>query len=169
MQQEAPETAIEPWKLALIRRRALRRGFRGADLDDAQQEIAIELLGLTFDVDNGASERTVVTAVIDRRLAMLRRRDRRYRRRFEQPAETDEEPVSGEPPPAECAALALDVHTAVAGLSAEDRELCRRLGAGQSIAHIAQQTGRGWHAVRRRVARLRERFVELGLTDGGVQ
>ena len=37
---------IEPWRLALIRRRAFRRGFRGAGLDDTQPEIA-EAVGMT--------------------------------------------------------------------------------------------------------------------------
>jgi len=81
---QTPQT-IERWKLELIRARAFRRGLRDGELDDALQEIAIEVMSFRFQPErsNGASEATAVMAVIDRRLSMIRRRQRRYRQRFE--------------------------------------------------------------------------------------
>jgi hypothetical protein len=50
-------------------------GFRRQDLDDVQQQVSIALLQFNFDEarSNGASERTAITAVIDRQLRKIRR------------------------------------------------------------------------------------------------
>jgi hypothetical protein len=66
---------VEKWKVALILRRAIRMGFRRHDLEDVQQQVVVELLAFTFDPakSNGASETTVITALIDNTLKTIRR------------------------------------------------------------------------------------------------
>ncbi len=168
MTQRPTHQTLPCWKSELIRARAVRHGFRGADLEDVQQEIAIEALTFDFrhDQANGATEATALTALIDRRLAMARRRERRYQRRVDQlrgfggpPAEpaapSDEERV----------ASVLDVQMAVDGLAPEDRDLCRALADGESIDAIARRLGCGWHTVKRRVDCVRERFAQMGLDE----
>lgn len=167
---KTPRT-IERWKLELIRARALRRGLRDGELDDAQQEIAIEVMAFSFrpERSNGATEVTAVTAVIDRRLAMIRRRQRRYRQRFEvrdhalMPSGAGKEPA--EPATGARFDLLTDIRAILAGLRPEDRELCLRLADGMSIDAIAGQLGCGWHTVRRRIDRLRAEFERQGF-DG---
>ncbi len=68
-------SVIEKWKVDLIVSRARRLGFRRQDLDDAQQQIVVELLSFEFDPtrSNGATEETAVTALIDHQLLSLRR------------------------------------------------------------------------------------------------
>ena len=70
------EEVLDDWKVRLISRRAKQRGFRGQDLDDAIQRCAIAVMGFQFDASrsNGATESTVLTAVVDRQLLALRRR-----------------------------------------------------------------------------------------------
>jgi len=54
---------------------------------------------------------------------------------------------------------------AVDGLAPEDRDLCRALADGESIDAIARRLGCGWHTVKRRVDRVRERFAQMGLDE----
>lgn len=140
-------------------------------MDDAQQEIAIEVMAFRFrpEKSNGASEATAVTAVIDRRLSMIRRRQRRYRQRFEardhplMASGAEEDPA--EPPTVARFDLLADIRAILARLRPEDRELCLRLADGMSIDAIAAQLGCGWHTVRRRIDRLRAEFERQGF-DG---
>jgi hypothetical protein len=69
------DSVIDKSKLAWINSRARRMGFRRQDLDDVQQQVSIALLQFNFDEarSNGASERTAITAVIDRQLRKIRR------------------------------------------------------------------------------------------------
>ena len=168
MVQQPTQQTLPRWKLDLIRARAIRHGFCGADLEDVQQEIAIEALAFGFRRDraNGATEATALTAMIDRRLAMARRRERRYQRRLDQVrgfADLSAEPT--EPSCEERITSVLDVRSAIATLSPVDQEICRALADGDSIDAIAQRLGCGWHTVKRQVDRLRERFAQMGL-DG---
>ena len=169
---QTPQT-IERWKLELIRARAFRRGLRDGELDDALQEIAIEVMSFRFQPErsNGASEVTAVMAVIDRRLSMIRRRQRRYRQRFEvrdhalMASGAKEEPA--EPPTDSRFDLLADIRAILARLLPEDRELCLRLADGMSIDAIAAQRGCGWHTVRRRIDRLRAEFERQGFDGPG--
>ena len=73
------ELTIEE-KLDLIRSRAVRFGIKRHDLEDAVQDVIIDLLEFTPDPDktNGATESTVLIAVIDRRLMEWLRTQKRY-------------------------------------------------------------------------------------------
>lgn len=171
MSQRSPQQALPRWKSDLIRARAIRQGFRGHDLEDVQQEIVTDVLAFEFrqERSNGATEATALTAMIDRRLKMARRSERRYQRRLDQVrrwmpqgslvTETAEDSCE------ERIASVLDVQTALASLAPDDRDICQALADGESIDAIARRLGCGWHTIKRRVDGLRERFAQIGL-DG---
>ncbi len=167
MEPEPSQQGLPRWKFNLIRARAFRRGFRGAELDDVQQEIAIEAMTFEFRPDraNGATETTALTAMIDRRLAMARRRERRYQRRLDHVRESVPRGPFTEPSCEGRMASVLDVRAAVASLGPVDREICWALADGESIDAIARRLGCGWHTVKRRVDCLRERFCQMGLDE----
>lgn len=79
------EGLMDDWKLQLIVERAKRKGFREHEIEDAQQEVVLELLGFRFDPEksNGATERTVITALIDKKLTFILRGQTR-RQKFHQ-------------------------------------------------------------------------------------
>ena len=158
--------------LELIARRARLLGFAGADLEDAVQEVAPAVFAFEYDPDkwSGASAKTVLTAVIDRRLRAVRRREIRYRQHLEAALElvqakyeTSDGPQ--EPYYEEATELAVDVQAAVAGLGEQDRAICIALSEGCSLTEVAVRLDCDWHTVHRRVATIREHFEQIGL-DG---
>ena len=159
---------IDRWKLDLVRARAVRLGFRGADLADVQQEVLLEVMSFQFQPAR-ATESTVLIALIDRRLCMARRRQHRYQRhlkRIQKQMEVESCCSDAvEPGHAEKINRNCDVQQVVARLEPKDQELCRMLSAGESIETIANQLDCGWHTVKRRIDRLREVFEEMGV-DG---
>lgn len=162
---------LEPWKLELIERRARKRGFRGADLEDAQQTLVLELLDFQFDPtkSNGATEATALVAVIDRRLAMLRRCEQRHAARTERLKEAHaRSQISGEETLAAGSdvprlSLSLDVHEAIEDLPPLAQRICAALADGQSLNEIAKRLGLRWRAVREQVDGIRRYFAYLGL------
>ena len=66
-------------KLNLIKTRARLMGFRRHDLEDAVQEVMLEVLEFKYEPEksNGATETTALTTVIDRKLVSLTRVNRR--------------------------------------------------------------------------------------------
>lgn len=181
---ESPRT-IEPWKLELIRERARRMRFQAADIDDAVQEIAIELLDFHYDpnVSHTATETTVLTQLIDNRLNMRRRAESRYLKRLEKlhddhrPAirtTVDEPDERREPAYDENPGAVLDVRDAIDSLDAPEREVCQLLGEGHSISDIARQLGCSQTTVRNHVEKIRRRLIQLGVqlwivSDGEAQ
>lgn len=165
MTQNSYEGVLEPWKVELIQQRARAFGIRGHDLEDAQQDIAIELLKFRFAPEDwpGASEAQVLTAVIDRQLAMICRKNKRYRARLEQYAEKYA-PSELVPSPAEQLDLASDVGEAVAGLAPDERAVCAALAEGQTVNEIAKHMNLDWHTIQQRVQKIREHFGKLGIS-----
>ncbi len=155
---------IEKWKVDLIIHRAKLYGFKPHEIPDALQEAVLVVLDFEYDPNhaNGATERTVLTTVIDNRLRKMKRSATRYRmhlERFGQDA-TEFSPDEIDP-------RAIDVASAVADLSHREQVVCRGLADGLTRAHIARKLGCSWHTVQRIICRLRRRFKELGL-DGWV-
>lgn len=165
---------LEQWKLNLIADRVRRMGFRGQDADEVQQLAVLELISFKFDPDrpDGGSEATATVAVIDRRLLMVRRSQSRYASRLEQiraerggnDTTESHSPAMDQTPPAP---LITDVRAAIAALDALDRQVCQALAEGRSVDEIARFLGCGWHTVARRISRIREHFMKIGL-DGWV-
>ena len=165
---------IDRWKLDLVRARAFRLGFRGADLEDAQQEVLQEIVLFHFQADhaNGANEKTALVALIDRRLCMILRQRRRYQKRLDrlqQGIDPESLLVDAEQTDhAERTARRLDIQKILAGFDPEDRALCSYLAAGESLYSIANRLQCSWHKVKRRIDHLRELLIETGV-DGYVQ
>jgi len=167
-------STIDRWKVKLVRARAIRSGFRGADLDDVQQDVLIEVLLFRYQPEraNGASETTALISLIDRRLLMARRQRRRYQQRISRIQQwTDPEDAEIDPKQTnheERTACCLDIQKLLATLTPEDRVICERLANGESIESIANRLDCSWHTVKRRIERLRELLIEMGV-DGYVQ
>ena len=161
------EGVLDDWKVDLIRQRAKQHRVRQQDLPDIEQEVVLTLLGLEYDTENeaGASERTFLTEVIDRRLHALLRKERRYRGRVA------DEGDDGLPERCELDGrlrqtdLVDDVQRILAAFDATDRSICTLLSDGASVRAIAEQLGLGWHTVRRRTQSIREQLQNRGL-DG---
>ena len=157
------DACVEPWKAQLLTQRARRMGFVGPDLEDAQQDIILEVIAFEFDGQrsNGASEVTALRMLIDRRLSGLRRAKQRYEKILErQTPPSDGMPVEEDSD----RDLALDVQSATAAMPREERSVCEDLSLGRSISEIAQRQGCNWHTVRRRVKNIQQRFEALGLS-----
>ncbi len=156
---------IEKWKVNLIIHRAKRCGFKPHEIPDALQEAVLVVLEFEYDPDHvsGATERTVLTTIIDNRLRKMKRTAARYHMHVErfgwQAKAFSTEKVDPR---------MVDVTSTVADLSPCEQEVCRGLADGLSVAQIATQMGCGWHTVDRIILGLRERFEELGL-EGWVQ
>ena len=165
------DTVIAHWKVALIRRRAKRMGFRRDELPDVEQQIVLAMNAFRYDPAraNGASEKTALTSLVDRQLSTLRRVKLR-RERLVTSLEVDHQEIGehdthGE---GECiVAMTIDVREVVSRLSAQNRSLCEALSLGQSIDEIARNLGCSWHTVKNRIDRLREHFEQVGL-DGWI-
>ena len=162
MVKNSYEGVLEDWKVKLVCRRARRMKFRGPDLEDAQQQVVLALLDFHFadDKSNGASERTAITAVVDRQLAMIRRGEARAERQRE--AAKDRCQQYYEMPEI---LLAVDVERVVQSLPQLDQQICRGLALGHTVNQLAQSLGTSWHTVRARVQVIRRRFERLGLAE----
>lgn len=162
---------IEPWKVELIIRRARRWGINSSDLEDVQQEIVLSLLDFVFDPQhaNGASEVTAVTAVIDRRLAMIRRRETRHLRReerFRALAVVVDEVLRVTPNAVldeDDRNLTIDLRTVIDELSPRARRVCEYLSEGRTLNEISGLLGIDWRAVRREVDAIRLHLQQSGL------
>ena len=134
--QDMAETNDKPdidWHTQLIETRGRRMGFAGANLDDAVQDITPRVLAFRYDAErsNGASLRTALTAVVDKSLLAIRRRESRYQKCLERARaakrtnDVGEALVYEDPTP-----LRLDLQTALSQLSDLERQICEALSPG---------------------------------------
>lgn len=162
------DSVIDKSKLAWINSRARRMGFRRQDLDDVQQQVSIALLQFTFDPSksNGASERTAITAVIDRQLRKIRRTRTRHVDRLgcSEDLPTDLQDGYGLAG-VHHARHATDIGVAMKKLCPTARTICEQLSEGQSINEIANRMGVSWHTVNKHLATIRECFASVGLSE----
>lgn len=165
------EPVIARWKSDLIAARAKRMGFDGHELLEAQQELVLHVARFRHEParSNGATESTVLTAVIDRRLKALRRAGSRYKRHLRRAEQQRAMRIMNcvDPFPLDSHLLAVDVRDAVAQLTPQQQRVCALLGQGESHARIAQTLCCGWHTIRRIIEQIRTQFRTAGL-DGWV-
>lgn len=159
------ELTIEE-KLELIRSRAVRFGLKRHDLEDAVQDVILELLEFTPDPEksNGASESTILIAVIDRRLMKWLRTRNRYQDMVDRcgamlPSE-DELLVDGG---YESSDLAMDVTMLLSQLPEFEQQVGKMFSEGHSVYSIADELGIGRRAVNSAIDLIRERFTSAGL------
>lgn len=123
--------------------------------------------------------RTVVTSIVDRRLKMMRRGERRYSRRIEEvrrqmgvEEDSDEPGFRGrlkldsailEHDANDQASLRIDCAAAIDSLPPAAQTICRRLAAGYSLRELASELGCDWHTAQRRVAAARAQVERLGM------
>lgn len=158
-------------KLELIRSRAVRLGIRRHDLEDAIQEAILELLEFSPDSEkiNGASESTILIAVIDRRLMKWLRSRKRYRNMVERCGSmlpSEEELLTDSN--IDASNTTMDVANVLVNLSEFEQRVARLLSEGHAPFAIADELGAGRRAVNAAVEVIRERLDEAGL-GGEVQ
>ncbi len=153
---------LQRWKVRLALRRARRMGFRDDELDDVMQELALTLAGVEYDPANakGATERTVLTSVIDRQLRKMRRANSRRENLEQRVALSGDETYDDSD-----VKRRLDVETVVAMLDQRQRHVCRLLSQGHSKSAIAKELECGWHTVDRLVREIRRQFEEHGFGE----
>jgi RNA polymerase sigma factor (sigma-70 family) len=159
---------LEGWKVLLIRARARRLKFRGQDLDEAVQEVALALIDFRFDSahPSQASEQTAIITITDRRLISLRRKQMSYQRHVL----PDESPYGEDCEPVREPALLLrsnidlsDVDDAVRALPDNMRAVAELLMDGRSLHQVAQQLCMSWNRARRIARDLQQHFQKLEL------
>ena len=160
------KTLTNEEKLELIRSRAVRFGLKRHDLEDAVQDVIIDLLEFTPDPDktNGASESTILIAVIDRRLMEWLRTRNRYQDMVERcgamlPSE-DELPTDGGH---EASELMMDVESILSQLPEFEQRVGRMLTEGHTITSITRELSVGRQCVEDAVDAIRDRLSESGL------
>ena len=156
---------IDDWIIDLVHHRARMRGFRADEMPDVEQDLAPEIATFTYDPAKGASRKTALTALIDRRLAMLlRARARRHKRQTVYYALHVRDESSDDHADAHRADdLAMDLQQAIAGLDARERLVCEALLVGTSRLAIARQLQVGRHEVDCIINRIRDQFTATGL------
>ena len=162
---------IEKWKVDIIADRALKRGFRPDELDDVQQEIVPAVLAFRFDSQksNGATERTAVTALVNRRLTFIQRGRARQLKHHERYMELiglkNDKPFEEVPDEVNpnAVAMAFDVRESVAGLPPQEQAVCAALSRGDNRLGIAKAMGITRSAVNRMIGHIREQFRAGGL------
>ena len=159
-------------KLSLIKSRARLMGFRGHDLEDAVQEVMLAVLEFQYDPEmpDGGTETTALTTVIDRRLKLLKRSQRRYAGLIDRATQQlavdhkglDDGPIIDDHS-AENLVESAEVASALDGLDAETLQVAVLLMEGETQNAIADQLGMGWQRVARLTGLIRERLEAAGL------
>lgn len=155
----------------LIVSRARRLRIAADEIDDLQQKIVPMLAEFQFDEarSNGATPRTVMTAMIDRQLKAHLRAKRRYDDRIERVRQTSRSQagISATWPnrvsTSDPVDLKLDLENATAALSERDRRICHGLSRGETQKSIAERLGIGRDTVARAILRIRAAFTAAGL------
>ena len=154
--------ALIDWKVRYITKLALRKGYQGSDLDDVLQELVIMLQSFEYNSENAnlASERTLLTQWVNRKLANMRRKENRAHNRDERVAKM--RCIAVPPKPLN---LKLDVKKAVRALSNFDQTVCDLLGRGFKKREIVQRLKCTPGALEFAIEKIRLSFEERGLDE----
>jgi RNA polymerase sigma factor (sigma-70 family) len=161
------ELTIEE-KLDLIRSRAVRFKIKRHDLEDAVQEVIMDLLEFTPDPEkaNGASESTILVTVIDRRLNKWLRAQKRYQDMVERCGAmlpSDEELTTESD--IETSDVGIDVSALLADLPEFEQQVGQLLSEGENATSIARELGVKRPVVCEAIQFIRERFQAAGFGD----
>lgn len=165
-------------KLTLVTGRARLLGFRRHDLEDAVQEVMLAVLEFEYapEKSNGATETTALTTVIDRRLKLLKRSQRRYAGLLERAAghlaaehSGFQEGAGVEDGSADREVLGAEIAAVMADMDEESQQVCRMLTDGLSTRRIADELQTSWHRADRLVAGIREKLQAAGFTPADAE
>lgn len=160
---------IEGWKNELIVARARRRGFARHDLEDIQQEVILPVLEFEFleEKSNGATEQTALTALIDRRVTDVLRKN--IRRKQQHDTYVNERSYLDRDQAEESHAreidTQLDVRVVVEKLPPLERSICTALASGVSWSRIVRLLGISRNKADAVFERIRARFVDAGFGE----
>lgn len=160
--------AFEDWKIEAMRSRARRMGFRGADLEDALQDLAMELLDFKFDAEraNGCQESTVLINLIDCRLKDMRRGKKRASDRDEKIAKFNKSHEADMEAPQRIESEA-EINLLTRKMPQFDQAVLKYLKDGKTIKWIARKLDCRWHTVKLAVERIRMEMDLHGLIPPG--
>ncbi len=159
-------TLTEKWKVDLVKKLARKDGFRGDELDDVLQDIVPIIIGFKFEPEksNGATEATVIEAVVRKRLKfMLRCRARRQKheniyRMLHGATEEGPAPEESVPGPDRLTGMAIDVQKTVADFTPQEQAVCVALADGQTRCEVAEGIGISRYEVDQIIGRIAEQF-----------
>lgn len=161
---------LAQWKADLILRRAVRVGFRSDELPEVQQDLAPTIAAFIFDPDraNGACERTVFTAVIDRQLQRLLRNRARYHRAIATVRQEAELRDSCRNEPSEAVAITRrdlqdDVQACLSRLDSGDQAICLGFADGDSALAIRERLSLTRRELEAALRRIQSVFRALGM------
>jgi len=158
------EGVIEDWKFDLMMRRARRLRFRGDDLEDALQDLVMELIAFRFDPQRAGArkESTVLTELIDHRLLDMRKKRARGIKRDDTAAKERQRDQIDQKA-AERVESKAEIAMFASALSPFDQRVLDLLQDGMSVKQISEQLDCRWHTARNAVGRITERLREKGL------
>ena len=156
MEMPSYDGIIEEWKVELIIGRAKKHGIKPHEIPDVLQECVLAVLDVKYDDAHvsGATERTLLVAIVDNLIRKMKRTERRYQMHVERLGETASE-FSSE----EIDIQALEVADIIETLTPQEKMVCKGLAEGASKAQIAKELGCDWHTVHNVVQRLRQHFA----------
>ena len=154
---------MEDWQIKLAIARMMSFRVPQDAWEDTMQELAIVILEFRFDPDkaHAASERTILCRALDNRIRMLARGNARRLAMLDRLGRMTQS-VEDTHTPDDIAAEA-EVRQLVAGLTPQQREICRALMNGESVYRLARRTGKHYETVCRHVRRIRQTFADRGI------
>jgi len=169
---------VEQWKVKLVMSRARKKGFGTDETEDLLQEVVLAIIEFEFDSgkSNGATERTALTALVDRKLKHMQRsasrrmkHERLYRELCGQYDAQNIPAESSECDPADEISLKMDLGDMVARLSKIERIICKALSKGLPRSRIARKLQLSHGRIDRIIGRIRERFTTRDLHEWGME
>ena len=161
---------IEDWKFDLMVARARRMGFRGDDLEDALQNLAMEVIAFRYDPERarGRKESTVLTELFDFRLRDMRRKQQRDTKRDDLVAK-EQRRNDTDFAAAERISSKAEISILSETLAPFDQKVLEQLLDGKSISDIAAKLDCRWHTARDSVKRIEEKLRQKGLIPPGYE
>jgi DNA-binding NarL/FixJ family response regulator len=113
-----------------------------------------------LDHASGATERTLLIAVVDRLILKIKRTEPRYQMHVERFGQTVSEFSRDE-----INMQAMEIADIIETLTPQEKAVCKGLTEGASRSQIAQELDCSWGTVQRIVQRLRQHFAGFNLDD----
>jgi hypothetical protein len=169
--QAGSDRPAEDWKSELILKIARRKGFQAHELNDAHQQIQLEILNYKFDPRkaHGATERQIMSLLIEKKLTHIQRSEARRRKHIEKirrvcgpsrfQSHSDEAHIKHE----NRFELRIDIEKALQDLAPLEQRVCEALSTGESRLQLSKRFKLSRHRINQIIDRIREQFINLGL------